>query len=95
MKQIGTGYFSGSVERISVRWCVENDDERRKCLAMSDAFEKAAMQPKVDCVKTSKDTCVKALQNSEADVFTADGGHMYHNMDILKPIMAEDYGFGK
>ena len=87
--------FTDNVGSTSIRWCAESEDEMNKCLAMSDAFKKAMMQPKMVCVKTSKDLCVVALRNSEADVFTADGGHMYDNMDFLKPIMAEDYGFGR
>ncbi|XP_076824672.1 melanotransferrin-like isoform X1 [Clavelina lepadiformis] len=78
-----------------VRWCTISSDEQTKCLKMEDAFKQANMLPGVTCIaKSGVDSCVSALENSEADAITLDGGHVYNERSKLKPVMAEDYGEG-
>ena len=63
---------------------------------MSSAFANAMLDPKVQCIKKDDvGACIEALSSNVADVFTTDGGYIYQNMQQLKPIMAEDYGFGE
>ena len=63
---------------------------------MVSAAEKANLNIKVSCVmKTSADECITALRSGVADAFTTDGGHIFNNYQLVKPVLAEDYGFGK
>ena len=72
-----------------------SSDEQSKCMSMANALKDASLYPGIDCVqKDGASGCVQALKSKEADAFTADGGHIYENRQSVKPIMAEDYGFG-
>lgn len=63
---------------------------------MVTAFNQTGLQPAVECVmKSSREECVNALSNNEADAFTADGEDIFNYYDSLKPILAENYGFGE
>ena len=63
---------------------------------MAAEAEEANLNIKISCVmKTSVDECVSSLKNGEADTFTTDGGHIFNNYQLVKPVLAEDYGFGK
>ena len=73
-----------------------NSDEQEKCKSMSAAFKQAGLSPIVKCImKDGPDECISAMKNTEVDAFTTDGGHMFSNLNSIKPIMAENYGFGK
>ena len=76
-----------------IRWCVTNPYEMKKCERMAMEFN-YKVQPRMQwsCVMAScKESCMKEIQNENADIMTAEGDEIYTagKMHNLKPIMVE------
>ncbi|XP_058500222.1 transferrin-a [Solea solea] len=72
-----------------VRWCVTSDKENAKCLDLVKAAPDFACERRASVVE-----CLTAIQASEADAITLDGGDIYTaGLDNynLHPIIAEKY----
>lgn len=69
------GLFLLTVQAVScqdIRWCTISAAETAKCKAMSEAFNAAAIRPRLVCVSDSSVVgCAKRLTNKEADAFSA------------------------
>ncbi|XP_049631578.1 melanotransferrin [Suncus etruscus] len=79
---------------MQVRWCTTSDPEQQKCSDMSQAFQRAGLQPPLLCVQgASADHCVQLIADEEADAITLDGGAIYEagKEHGLKPVVGEVY----
>ncbi|XP_053528883.1 melanotransferrin isoform X5 [Artibeus jamaicensis] len=77
-----------------VRWCTTSDPEQQKCSDMSQAFQRAGIQPSLLCIQgTSADHCVQLITAGEAEAITLDGGAIYEagKEHGLKPVVGEVY----
>ena len=80
---------------LSVRWCVTDACELKKCKRMATEFN-YMVSPRLhwSCVmEKSKEGCMEAIKNGRADVMMAEGDEIYKASKVydLMPIMAEKF----
>nr|AYV99626.1 venom polypeptide [Dolopus genitalis] len=76
-----------------VRFCITNDIELEKCNTLRQAAYSRDIRPEFQCVVHSKDECIKAIKEKNADVVVLHAeeyqkGHDGH----LKPLIYESFG---
>ena len=82
-------------DMLSVRWCVTDPCELKKCKRMATEFN-YMVSPRLhwSCVmEKSKEGCMEAIKNGRADVMMAEGDEIYKASKVydLMPIMAEKF----
>ncbi|XP_076165730.1 transferrin 1 [Ptiloglossa arizonensis] len=87
---------SGSVGKVA-RWCVWTEGSLNKCNALSKAAFSRDVRPKLECkFDKSREDCLKAIKEDNADLVVVDGGAVQGAIRDFnaKPIIAESYGPG-
>ncbi|KRT83232.1 hypothetical protein AMK59_4563, partial [Oryctes borbonicus] len=74
--------------KFSVGLCVTSEEEERKCKWLQQAALNYGVQPVIDCVtKSSTLECLKAIQNTVADITVVNSNMTYivdrHNLSIV------------
>ncbi|GJQ72839.1 hypothetical protein Trydic_g1488 [Trypoxylus dichotomus] len=74
--------------KFSVGLCVASEEEEKKCKWLQQAALNYGIQPVIDCVtKSSKLECLKAIQNTMADITVVNSNMTYivnrHNLSIV------------
>jgi len=84
-----------SLQAATARICTVSADEQAFCNQAVTLMNSKATGVTYSCVqKASPSECLTAIQNGEADMFSADGPDTYRGMvdHNLKAVMGEDYG---